>query len=152
MPCCPNCGYDTSKITEWDFSEWRITTQYGSVILKSMLQARIFDLLWRKQGTKGLTRERIKDIIYMNDPNGGPECEQALRKVINRIRILVESVGIHVKRGYAGGEGYSLIFTNPQQAKILNVNQVKLKSHKGFKKLKIADLEPIWMTKLKEQV
>lgn len=138
LTICPHCGQPTQpKLTDWNYSEWRITTQFGSVELKSLLQTKIFDLLYRRQGVRGLTRERIKDIIYVDDVNGGPECEQALRKVINRIRIEIEKVGIHLKRGYAGGEGYSLIFTNPVQAKILNKQQVKLVKHQGFKKLKI---------------
>lgn len=114
---CPHCHQSWQPKLEWDFSEWRITTQFGSVIFKSILQAKVFDLLYRKQGMRGLTRERIVEIIYMDDLNGGPEDSQRyMSRVIHTIRAQLISVGIWLKRGFTGGEGYSLIFMTPEQA------------------------------------
>lgn len=127
MSCvCPTCGQDYQpKINDtWNFPEWRITTQFGSVTLKSNLQAKVFDLLWRKQGIKGLNRQRILDIIYLNDIDGGPEIHTMTSEMM-RLRKLIEVVGIHVKRGYSGGEGYSLIMMTPEQAIAANKKQAK---------------------------
>ena len=117
MVCCPRCGFNSSTTTEWNYSEWRITTQFGSWVFKSNLQAKVFDLLWRKQGMKGLTRARICEIIYLDDINGGPENDRNISKVIHRMRRDLISVGIWLKRGYTGGEGFSLIFMTPEQAR-----------------------------------
>lgn len=114
--CCPHCGsYYSSGLTDWNYPEWKVTTQYGSVVFKSRSQARIFDLLWRKQGIKGLTRERIVDIIYADDPDGGPELHYVSQEFM-RMRKLLIPTGIAIKRGFSGGEGYSLVFVNPAEA------------------------------------
>lgn len=145
---CPCCGQSIAPTKiGWDFTEWRITTEFGSVELRSLLQTKIFDLFYRRQGVRGLTRDRIKDIVYADDINGGPECERALEKVIQRVRKEVEKVGIHVKRGYAGGDGYSLIFTTPEQAEKLNKKQVE---GMASKRTKITELEPAWMTRRRD--
>lgn len=148
---CPHCGYDPSKLTDWNFSEWKITTEYGIVNLKSQLQASMFDLFWRKQGIKGLNRNRIIEIIYADDIDGGTEPANITHEIA-RIRKLVEIVGIHIRRGFTGGEGYSLMFTTPEQAKLLNTKQSNGQGSKGYSKPKVRktdDLEPIWMTKRK---
>lgn len=127
MSCvCPTCGqnYQPKVIDTWNFSEWKLTNQFGSVTLKSNLQAKVFDLLWRKQGIKGLNRQRILDIIYLDDIDGGPDISTMTSEMM-RLRKLIEVVGIHVKRGYSGGEGYSLIMMTPEQAMLANKKQAK---------------------------
>ena len=115
---CPHCGQPwQQQITNWDFSEWRITTQFGSLVLRSPLQVKVFDLLWRKQGIKGITRERLIEIIYIDDLNGGPSLD-AISQMISRLRKNLISVGIYLQCGQGQSrEGYSLVFMTPEQAR-----------------------------------
>lgn len=114
---CPHCGslYAPVKTTQWNITEWKLTNEFGTVIFKSLLQSKVFDLLWRKQGIRGLTRQRIIDIIYMDDLDGGPEPDTITHEMM-RMRKLLVIVGIFLKRGFSGGEGYSLVFLTPEQA------------------------------------
>lgn len=114
---CPHCGslYEPEGLTNWNFTEWSIVTQFGKVIFKSLVQAKIFDLLWRKQSMKGLTRERIIDIVYQDDISGGVTANTVGMCII-RMRKLLVNVGIFIKKGNTHGVGYSLIFTTPEEA------------------------------------
>lgn len=115
-PLCPHCQQPYQPKDIWDFSSWKITTQFGSIVLKSKQQVNIFDLLWRKQGMRGLTRERLIDIIYTNDINGGPTA-WAISQMVSKLRKDLITVGIYLQRGNKSNEGYSLIFMTPEQAK-----------------------------------
>lgn len=113
---CPHCGslYEPDGLTKWDFSEWRFTNQFGSIVFSSIYHAKIFDLIYRKQGIKGLTRERIIQIIYADDFNGGPDEANVISNYIFKMRKKLKVVGITIKRGYSNGEGYSLVFGSPK--------------------------------------
>lgn len=117
MSICPHCQQPWQPKTEWDFSSWRITTQFGSIVLRSPLQVKVFDLLWRKQEIKGITRERLIEIIYADDIDGGPSLD-AVSQMISRLRKNLISVGIYLQCGQGQSrEGYSLVFMTPDQAK-----------------------------------
>lgn len=120
---CPHCGQPTQpKTTDWNYSEWRITTQFGSIVLTAELQVKIFDILWRKQNIKGITRERLMDILYINEINGGPQGYWGLNKAIQKLRAKLLDVGIFIQAANGRSrEGYSLIFTTPEQAKGMKV-------------------------------
>jgi len=118
MCICPHCGQPWQPKTEWNYSSWCITTQFGTVVLTGELQVKIFDILWRKQNIKGLTRDRIKDIIYADDIKGGPEGYWTIYQAIKLLRRAIASVGICIQAAQGRSrEGYSLVFMTPEQAK-----------------------------------
>lgn len=109
---CPCCGQERPEETTWDPERWRLTTKHGSVTLRGSCEKRIFDLLWRKRGVYGLTRQRIVDVAYADDEDGGPELG-AIAQAMGRLRRLVGPIGVVVVGGTTGGLGYSLKFGDP---------------------------------------
>lgn len=103
---CPTCGalkVEGDGIT-WDREGWTLSTSVGSVRLRGIVQVEMFDLLYRRRGTRGLTGSRIIDAIYADDPDGGIR-DHTLVQNMNRLRGMVAPIGVLID---GGRQGYSL--------------------------------------------
>ena len=106
---CPCCGaiLNINGDVIWNQSGWIVQTPLGTAKIKGRRQAQLFDLLWCKRGASGLTCQRIIDILFMDALDGGPS-PHSITMAMNRLRATVASVGLEIKQGATGGNGYSI--------------------------------------------
>jgi DNA modification methylase len=89
---------------QWNMSA-RSLVGRGLAVTLSPLKARIFDVLWRNWRTGRLiTRDQMMDLVYANDPNGGPESENIISVQVGLTREAIAPFGLTIK----GRIGYSL--------------------------------------------
>jgi hypothetical protein len=54
----------------------------------------------------GIDAERLRGVIWADDPNGGPECRHALYVHINQLNKRIAPLGIVVRAAKGGSTGY----------------------------------------------
>lgn len=98
---------------EWRPEEWRVATRFGSAVFGGWRQVQVFDLLYKKRGTRGLTIERIIDIVCADDRDGSV-CAGTMKTTIKAMRRTVEPAGVRIVAGTPSGrDGYSLAVAAP---------------------------------------
>lgn len=115
---CECCGsrIDVRGDVIWNAAGWTITTPHGHIELGSKLQAGLFDLLWHHRASQVLTGQRILDIVYADDPDGGPDTVHAAIHLISRLRIAIAPLGLRIIGGTKLGQGYKLASASPDVA------------------------------------
>lgn len=116
MNRCPCCGGAIASNIEWHPDQRLVRTPHGAAVLRSGQQAHLFELLWRRRGAAGFTAERLLDLLYVDDPDGGPSC-LAIRALVYRMRRMLIPIGI-VMHGGTGGRSanYQIELTTPEKA------------------------------------
>jgi hypothetical protein len=96
---CPYCQNIAGDLV-WD-SEARILRGRGAMVRMSRMQAKVFGALWdrRHRGVQLSNREMI-DLVYADDPSGGPESENICGVIIaQQIKPKLGPFGITIERG-----------------------------------------------------
>lgn len=110
---CPCCGatLDVRGDVIWNAAAGTVQTPYAVARL-TVHQAAIFDALWKSRGARRLTRERLIDVIYVDDPDGGTNVN-SIAMAVMRLRVALSPLGIEIVGGTSSGEGYRLRSTKP---------------------------------------
>lgn len=114
---CPHCGHlilDEAPEILWNQHTRQISTRFGSVTIAEISLFPVLELLFNKRHTYGLTVERIIEILFMNDPDGGV-CEAAIRVRLRRLRRALCPIGLAITNNCHGG-GYRLVLWDPDRA------------------------------------
>lgn len=98
---CPCCNQEVAAPTlELVIDHYKLTPT----------QAAILRAVWRGRGFP-VTTERIFDVMYEDDPDGGPEPQRmysAFKTALSRLRDRLEGSGVNIETvGYR--QGYRLI-------------------------------------------
>jgi DNA-binding response OmpR family regulator len=110
---CPTCGSAIQRIegARYDHDEHKLVGE-GYVIEFTPTQGAIFSLLWKAYPKRRVvTRDRISDVLYSANPNGGPLTE---RKVVDvllhkiRRKLLDQDADVYIHTRY--GIGWMLRF------------------------------------------
>jgi hypothetical protein len=56
----------------------------------------------------GIDAERLRGVVWADDPNGGPECRHALYVHINQLNKRIAPLGIVVRAERGGSTGYRI--------------------------------------------
>ena len=100
---CPCCGQKVEGDggLSWDVNR-RILTGRGQMVHIPEMRARIFDALWRarKHGTP-LSQAQLMDIVYADDPSGGPESRNIISVQMLHLKKLIAPFNLTVTR-YTG--------------------------------------------------
>ena len=109
---CPRCGYVPENI-DWSISDWVVSTKYGDVTLAGKQQVELFCIL--QSNNRGLTRNRIVDLMYGQRIDGGVSWE-AIGVAVSRLRVKLAPIGVTIAFGNNQGTGYSMKLVTPQEA------------------------------------
>jgi len=96
---CPYCQNLAGDLT-WD-AEARILIGRGASVRLSRLQAKVFDLLWsRRNRGISLSAREMMDLVYADDPSGGPESENIVSVVIaTHLKPKLTAFNLTIERG-----------------------------------------------------
>lgn len=105
---CPCCGQHLPLLADLRWCvDSRALTGYGSAVILSPLRSKIFNVLWRSWRTgRIISRSEMTDIVYADDPNGGPESENIISVQMGVLRKDIERFGLTVR----GRIGYTLAY------------------------------------------
>jgi hypothetical protein len=88
-----------------------ICTRCGQPVVPTELalpwtKRRILDAVQRHPG---INAERLRDLVWQDDPGGGPECRHALYVHVNQLNRQLASAGIAVRAARSGSAGYRIV-------------------------------------------
>lgn len=117
---CPVCNRPFDLPPEIIFNDKErphtVTTPYGSVTLKGIVQSQVFGCLLNRYGhAAGLTAEDLVNSIFAADPNGGP-TDNAIRQCVARLRKRLVFIGLVITRGPRDEGGYKLLLLDVEHA------------------------------------
>jgi len=69
------------------------------------IKRRIFDAVRRRPG---ISAEALRQTVWADDPNGGPECHHAIYVHIHQLNRLLTPLGIVVRAPKGAGAGYQI--------------------------------------------
>jgi hypothetical protein len=84
MNICPTCGQPIAP----------------TGLPLSPIKARILALVQRRPGIDAQT---LRELIWANDPNGGPENAKAIHVHVNQLNRILASQGIRIRGSHGGG-------------------------------------------------
>jgi len=67
---------------------------------------RILDAVQRHPG---INAERLRDLVWQDDPGGGPECRHTLYVHVNQLNRRLAPAGIAVRAARGGSAGYRIV-------------------------------------------
>ena len=77
----------------------------GSAVVQLKGKRRILYDAVVKAGTRGVGKERLMDLLYGDDPNGGPESASILSSTIRHVNNVLASTGKRIRStGMGQGE------------------------------------------------
>lgn len=65
------------------------------------------------QRRPAITAEELRDLVWQDDPTGGPECRHALYVHINQLNLRLAPFGIAVRAPRGGSDGYRIVSAQP---------------------------------------
>jgi hypothetical protein len=72
----------------------------------SPIQRRIFDAVRRRPG---ISAENLRDVVWADDPNGGPECRHCIYVHVFQLNQRLAPLSILVRAPKGAGAGYRVI-------------------------------------------
>lgn len=108
MAICPVCnGPLLDRPLTW-FPEARALIVGDKALIFNKYPARIFDALWSAmQRGAGLTGNQLLDLVYFDDPSGGPDSGTiAISVMIHRMRRQLNSLGLFITSPRGKGEAF----------------------------------------------
>ena len=61
------------------------------------------------QQSPGINAEQLRDLVWQDDPNGGPECRHALYAHVNQLNRRLAPFGVAVRASPGGSAGYRIV-------------------------------------------
>lgn len=89
--CCPTCGQTLP-----------LKNRPEGVYL-SRLQGQIWDTV-QKAGVHGILSDRLYDLLYQNDPNGGPDSRHCLSVHVWHLNCKIRPIGWEVRAESTGSK------------------------------------------------
>jgi hypothetical protein len=95
---CPCCGQDMPVTDELFISDsWRLLYRRGQKVCLTEFQFRVLRAV--QDARYGITLQRLADVVYAHDPDGGPENTNAsLHVVISKINHKLIPLGMSIAR------------------------------------------------------
>jgi hypothetical protein len=69
------------------------------------IKRRIFDAVAK---SPGISAERLREIVWADDPNGGPEDRKCLHVHVHQLNKLLLPFGLMVRAPFGAGAGYRI--------------------------------------------
>lgn len=79
-----------------------LPTPYPKGVRLPKVQLAIFEAI-RKAGKYGITRERVREVVYADDPDGGPEFDNVISVHVNRINKALSPAGLKIQSAVGRG-------------------------------------------------
>ena len=96
ITCCPGCGRPMPR---------------DDIVLPP-IKRRIYDIVSRHHG---ISAERLRELVWIDDPSGGPEDPKVLHVHVCQLNRLLVPYGVEIRGSVSGG--YRVQFRPPHRSK-----------------------------------